>query len=126
MPDSIIFCNGRAVGRITGRTFAKTITGSKHLLRQPPAIAFDRSTLRDARAAGAVVVAVTDAETRRTYRATIDDIETHGFAVRRGYGDQVALPIERFEVDGLKPAPLAGATNTQRKAAQLALFGGAV
>lgn len=126
MSEIPIYCNGRAIGKVSGRTFAKSIVGSKHLLRRPPAIAFDRSTLRDARAAGALAVAVTDRETGRTYRATIDAVETHGFPVHRGFGDQVALTLDRFEVDGLKPAPLAGATNTQRKAAQLALFGGAV
>lgn len=126
MAEIPIFCNGRTVGRVNGRTFCKTITGSIHMLRHPAAIAFDRATLRDARAAGALAVAVTDRESGRTYRATITEIEDDGFPVRRGYGDQVALPIGRFEVDGLKPAPLAGATNGERKAAQLALFGGAL
>ena len=127
MAEQAIFCNGRAIGKVTGRTFCKTITGSKHLLRKPAAIAFDRSTLKDARDAGALAVAVTDRETGKTYKATIDDIETFGFGVFRGFGSQVALALTRFSVDGKEPeAASRYANNTDRKQAQLTLFDMAV
>ena len=115
-----IYLQNRPIGYVSGRTFCKIIVGSKHMLRRPPAIAFDRCTLSDARRAGALAVAVTDGETGRTYRATIADIEAHGFRVQRGFGDQIALALARFEVDGRPAAP--GFTNTERKAAQPSLF----
>ena len=127
MADIPIYCNGRAIGKVSGRTFCKTISGSKHLLRKPAAIAFDRSTLRDARDAGALAVAVTDRETGKTYRASIDDIETHGFGVFRGFGSQVALAVSRFSIDGREPeAAQVYQSNTDRKQAQPSLFDMAV
>src|SRR5690606_12631138 len=48
-----IYANGRVIGQVVGDTFRKIISGSKHMLRTPKAICFDRSTLRDAVAAGA-------------------------------------------------------------------------
>jgi hypothetical protein len=127
MAEIPIYCNGRAIGKVTGRTFVKVITGSKHFLRKPTAIAFDRSTLADARKAGATVVAVTDRETAKVYRATIDDIEAHGVPVNRGYGDQLALCVLRFSINGKVPgwAEIHG-SNTERKAAQASLFDMAV
>ena len=116
------------VGRVNGIWFVKTITGSKHLLRTPPALAFDVSTLDDAEAAGAVAVAVTDCETGRTYRQRIDTIRRYGFEVRRGFGRQIALPLTAYAIDGRRPELPPGelpATNQERKEAQLALFGGA-
>lgn len=118
-----IYLKQTAIGYVSGRTFHKVIVGSKHLLRRPPAIAFDRCTLADARRAGALAVAVTDRETGRTYRATLDTIETDGFAVRRGFGDQVALALRGFEVDGQPATP----TRTAHpEPAQMSLFDVAV
>lgn len=127
MADIPIFCNGRAIGKVSGRTFCKVISGSKHLLRKPAAIAFDRSTLRDARKAGALAVAVTDRETGKTYKATIDDVEAHGFPVFRGFGDQVALALTRFSINGKEPEGASRyATNKERIEAQPSLFDMAV
>ena len=86
-------------------TFRKTIRGSKHLLRQPPAIAFDTSTLYDAQAAGAVWCEVEDTETRTTYRAKIDRILEKGTAFNRGWGDQIYLEIG-FWITKTKPVQL--------------------
>mgnify|MGYP003376593867 CR=1 FL=1 len=127
MAETPIFCNGHIVGKVTARTFCKVISGSKHLLRKPAAIAFDKTTLKDARKAGALTVAVTDRETGKTYRAPIDDIETHGFGVFRGFGSQVALALTRFSVDGKEPeAASRYSTNTERIEAQPSLFDMAV
>lgn len=127
MAEIPIFCNGRAIGRVTGRIFRKTITGSKHMLRSPKAIAFDVCTLDDAQRAGASHVSVTDSETGRTYCAPIDDVRRFGFPVVRGHGRQVALTLDRYSVDGEPPEAerRAAATNQERKELQLGLFGGA-
>lgn len=83
----------RAVGNVTGDTFHKNITGRKHLLRKPPAIAFDTSTLHDAEQAGAAFVVVTDTDTGKQYRASIKAIFRHGTPFNRGFGDQIYLPL---------------------------------
>ncbi len=120
-----IFVHGRStpIGYVRGQTFHKNIVGSKHLLRSPKAIAFDRSTLADAERAGAVTAHVVDDESRTIYRASIADIWTHGFSVNRGYGAQVALSLDRWAVNG-RPVAAVFESNQAVKAAQPALFGG--
>ena len=116
----------KPIGRVIGGTFEKVIQGRKHLLRTPPALGFDLSTLEDAERAGATHVAVPDSETGRVYRAAIADVRRNGFDVVRGYGRQIALPLSAYSVDGQPPAVRPGqpATNQERKELQLGLFGG--
>ena len=120
-----IFVSGRSapIGYVAGGVFHKSIVGSKPLLRSPRAIAFDRSTLADAERAGAVAAHVVDDETRTVYRASIADIWTHGFSVNRGFGDQIALALSRWSVNGRPVAPVFE-NNQAVKAAQPSLFGG--
>ncbi|MCL4833499.1 MAG: hypothetical protein KJZ86_13735 [Caldilineaceae bacterium] len=120
-----IFVAGRStpIGFVQGNVFCKWIQGSKHILRTPRAIAFDRSTLADAERAGAVFAQVTDDETKTVYRARIDAIWTHGFSVNRGYGSQIGLTLNRFDVNG-KPAAATFESNKAIQAAQPSLFGG--
>jgi hypothetical protein len=98
-----IFIGQRIVGHVAGHFFHKRIAGSRHTLRRPPAIAFDISTLRDAQAAGASEVCVTDSESGAVYRAAIADVLAHGFAVVRGHGRQIALALERWSINGQQP-----------------------
>jgi hypothetical protein len=116
--------SNRPVGFVSGQFFRKTIAGSKHILRTPRAIAFDRSTLDDAEKAGATHVSVTDSETGRTYIAPIATIQQHGFTVTRGYGNQVALTLDRYAIDGEQPQAerRAATTNQDCKELQLSLF----
>ena len=116
----------KPIGYVSGGHFRKTISGSKHMLRSPKAIAFDVCTLDDAQRAGASHVSVTDSETGRTYCAPIDDVRRFGFPVARGHGRQVALTLDRYSVDGEPPEAerRAAATNQERKDLQLGLFGG--
>ncbi len=98
-----IYSGARVIGKVTGDVFTKTITGSLHMLRQPPALAFDVSTLEDAERAGAVHVQVTDRETGKVYRAPLALVRSAGFPVNRGYGAQWALTLPYWSVDGQPP-----------------------
>jgi hypothetical protein len=120
-----IYIAQRVIGVVAGDTFHKTITGSKHILRRPRAIAFDRCTLRDAAAAGATCAAILDRETGATYTISFETIDRHSFPVHRGHGDQVAVTLEHWSVNGATPAAVAKAaqTNQERKELQLSLFG---
>lgn len=117
----------RPIGQVDGRFFRKTITGSKHMLRDPRAIAFDRSTLDDAEKAGATHVSITDSETGRTYCAPIATVRRYGFPVVRGHGRQIALALDYYSIDGATPVAeqRAAQTNQERVDLQLGLFGGA-
>jgi hypothetical protein len=120
-----IYVNGRVIGVVAGATFKKTITGSKHLLRRPRAIAFERCTLRDAAASGATCAAILDRETGTTYTISFETIDRHSFPVLRGHGDQVAVTLEHWAINGATPVAVASVaqTNQQRKELQLSLFG---
>lgn len=101
--SSPVFVGSRAVGYVCGNVFKKTITGSLHILRIPPALAFDVSSLDDAEKMGADRVEVTDRESGRVYAATIEFIRRNGFTVSRGFGAQIALPLAYFSIDGQPP-----------------------
>ncbi len=120
-----IYVGQRVVGVVAGNIFKKTITGSKHILRRPRAIAFERCTLRDAAAAGATCAAILDRETGTTYAITFETIHRLSFPVLRGHGDQVAVTLEHWSMNGATPVAVAKAaqTNRGRKDLQLSLFG---
>jgi hypothetical protein len=112
------------IGIVTGNSFKKSISGSKHILRRPRAIAFDRVTLRDAAAAGATRVEVLDRETGIVYCATLATFDALSFPVMRG-GDQVGLHLDHWSINGNAPVAMAKAaqTNQERAKLQLSLFG---
>ena len=121
-----IYCNGKPVGRVEGGVFRKAVHSSRgHLLHTPPAIAFDVSTLRDAAAAGATRVEVFDADTHRTFTATLETIWAHQFPVPRGHGNQVVLHLDYWSISGETPAAerRAAETNAERVALQMGLWG---
>jgi len=97
-------CSGQVVGQVLGGVFSKTVRASVHFLRRPPAIAFDMVSLREAWEAGARAVDVHDVETGRHYMAGLDVIRRLGFELDRGFGRQVALPLERWTVSGGRAA----------------------
>lgn len=119
----------QVVGRVNGQWFCKTIRGSVHILRVPMlSIGFDVSTLEDALAAGALHVAVTDSETGKVYRQSIENVMRYGLEVRRGFGRQIALRLTAYSIDGQPPEVPPGEaprTNQEVKDAQMSLFGGA-
>lgn len=125
-PSIPIYVHGRShpIGFVAGGVFYKQLR-AHHFLTTPPAIAFDRSTLVDAERAGATSIHITNSDTGATYAAGIDVVWRHGFPVKRGYGDQIALALTRWSVNGA-PAAATYESNQAVKQAQLSLFGGAI
>lgn len=76
----------------------RTARSSKHLLRKPPAWAFERHILEKARRMGATQVLVEDADTKTVYTAPLSAFDLYGITIQRGYGEQVALPLLRWQV----------------------------
>ncbi len=120
-----IYANGYVIGQVVGDTFRKTISGSKHLLRTPKAVCFDRSTLLAAAAAGATRVEIYDREIGTTYTATLETINTHSIPVNRGHNPQVGLTLDRWSINGATPVAeqRAAQTNQERNDLQMTLFG---
>lgn len=91
-----IQAGNKTFGLIVGDEFRKSVFGSKHFLRKPPAIAIDQGALDRAEEAGAVRVRVVDKETGWVYSATIAHIRRAGLEINRGWGFQRALPLESW------------------------------
>lgn len=94
LPMKIQRDDGVPIGAVDGTVFFKTVQGSAHFLRTPPAICSDVSAIRQARAAGADTMVVLDTETNIEYRASFLRIEEKGFAFERGHGEQIALAMK--------------------------------
>ena len=106
--------NGRVVGgyRQSDKIFQKTIHAN-HFLKKPVlSIALDVQSLRDVERMGATQVEITD-DTGAIYRAPIAHIWRRGFERDRGFGRQVALPLDHW------------ANDIESLAEQLSLFAGA-
>jgi hypothetical protein len=91
--SSTIYSGSKVIGRVKGDTFYKSIKGSVHMLRKPPAIAISLDALDQAEAAGAVKIKVTDQESGTTYGARIEFIRERGVIFDRGYGEQIYLAL---------------------------------
>ncbi|HHX43149.1 MAG TPA: hypothetical protein GX714_04070 [Chloroflexi bacterium] len=94
-----VCAQGKAVGRV-GRDaiFRKSVRGSRHALRKPPAWALDIDSLLEAERLGATMVEIRDCESGLRYRASVERIWRHGITIDRGHGRQVALPLSRWTV----------------------------
>jgi hypothetical protein len=87
------FTTLRLHGKISNGVFSKTVKGSKHKLRKPPAWAVDIADLDEAERLGATLVEIYDIETHATYTATIEHIRDWGIYFDRCYGKTIALPL---------------------------------
>ena len=94
-----IWAAGKAVGTVLDGVFVKRVQASRHFLRKPPSICLDAQSLADAQRAGARLVAITDTETGKTYRADIATIRKHGKTIDRGHGAQIALSLGKWQCD---------------------------
>jgi hypothetical protein len=95
-----IYVGSKVAGHVVGGTLKKTIDGSKHMIKKPPAIAFDRAVINRAQTLGATHVEVYDFESRTTYYAEMSTLKGHGIDIDRGYGKQIALTLDYWGVNG--------------------------
>ena len=102
---TIMGSNGKIIGTVIKDTLHKRVNSSKHFLRQPPAIAFDRDCIVRAKKLGANKIMVHDKDTKKRYMANYSDFEAKAIRVNRGFGEQLALPISMWSV--LDPNQLA-------------------
>lgn len=110
--------DGRVIGEVIEGTFQKHILGSKHLLREPRAVGFDLSALRDAESAGADRILVIDDETNAQYLTSFRHFWRKSFVVNRGFGEQRAMRLSEFN----KPDNGDDDELTTSKTLQLGLF----
>jgi len=88
--------DGRVAWVIDGRVLRRTIDGSRHLLRQPPAIAFDAAEYQRLRREFDRI-AVKDRESGIIYRITASDFDAKRELLDRGYGLQYYVCLEHWQ-----------------------------
>ena len=98
--------DGRVIGNLQGDTLVKRVIGSKHMLRTPKAWAVDVVAYEQAKRAGARYIEIRDRESGITYRVSLDGFLRFGIRLDRGYGAQIALPLEKWTV--MNPSDPAG------------------
>tara|TARA_Y100000310_G_scaffold87215_1_gene84048 strand:- start:57 stop:947 length:891 start_codon:yes stop_codon:yes gene_type:complete len=94
--------SGRKMGVVSRGTFTKFIKGSEHLLRKPPAIAYDSLPFDTAIKNSCKNLVVVDVETGEEYRTTVAEFISSKFSINRGFGEQYALSLSMWE-KGLHP-----------------------
>ena len=62
-----IYTGGRVVGEVVGEVFKKNISGSRHILHKPRAIALSVESLTQAEKVGAQEIQITDKESGALY-----------------------------------------------------------
>tara|TARA_R100001377_G_scaffold65994_1_gene41276 strand:+ start:7728 stop:8150 length:423 start_codon:yes stop_codon:yes gene_type:complete len=102
---TIIGSNGKVVGVVMKDTLHKRVNSSKHFLRKPPAIAFDKDCIEKAKKLGAIKIMVHDLDTKKRFMANYKEFERHAIKLNRGFGEQLALPISMWNI--LDPNQLA-------------------
>ena len=85
------------IGTVVNDTFIKSVRGSVHMLKVPRGWACDVSALKEAERLGAKWLVIVDDETETRYRATLATFLRDGIPVNRGFGAQLALPLELWQ-----------------------------
>jgi hypothetical protein len=94
-----VYSNLKHVGDITGDTFTKRIRGSRHILRKPLAICTDATVLHNLMQRYVKNMVVIDIEKKVVYSTTLEKIDKKGFILDKGYGVQVGLALNEWDVD---------------------------
>ncbi len=101
--QSIRGFDNKTIGKSNGRIFKKTIRGSIHLLRKPPAIAIDADAYDKHIAFSHQLLEIYDSETNRLYTSSTEDFNLHRIEFDRGHGKQYALAMNHWHVTDLNP-----------------------
>jgi len=94
-----IYTDGRVVGEVVGEVFKKNISGSRHILHKPRAIALSVESLNQAEKVGALEIQITDKENGDLYACPFERFKEYAFPIQRGgFEPQMALTLDRFDV----------------------------
>jgi len=86
------------IGWVRGDLLYKMIRESVHLLRKPPAIAWDVEALIKAQNMGARNLEVRGLETNQIWSTDMETLWYLGYAIDRGHGEQQILELGHWQV----------------------------
>jgi hypothetical protein len=98
----VIRLRGKVIGVIEGNTFTKSVHGSKHQVRSPPAWAIDADIFDNEIQPNCTQILIVDRETNKRYRTSVDTFDNKKKEIERGYGKQYLLTLNHWniEIDG--------------------------
>jgi hypothetical protein len=91
--------DGKVIGTSDGTTFRKTIRGSLHLLRCPPAIAIDARAYSEQIAPTHERIEALDTESDKLYSISVESFERHKESLNYGYGEQVYVRLRYWQCE---------------------------
>ena len=95
----VVKLGGKIIGTFDKNTFVKSVIGSKHRLRQPPAWAIDARVFDNEVKPNATEILVFDKEAGLKYRTSIEEFDSLKKKLDRGFGKQYFLPIQYWTVE---------------------------
>lgn len=106
-PKHLLTSTGKPSGcTIDGFILRRRARGSVHMLRKPPSWAFERALLEQAHTAGVRLVQVHDLESGIVYTTPLATLWRHGIRIRRGFPEQIALPLAHWHREDPKQPSL--------------------
>jgi hypothetical protein len=95
---------GKVIGWLRGGVLVKRVSSARgHMLKRPPGWALDSCSLEQVEAKAGHSIELTDDATGLVYRAGVEAFRRWGVTVRRGYGEQICLPLAYWSIDGQPP-----------------------
>ena len=88
---------GKVIGYLKGHVFFKSVMGSKHRLRRPPAWALDAETFDEEIKPNATEFIVIDKETGLEYHCLVGNFDRLKGELDRGFGRQYFLTLGHWE-----------------------------
>ena len=93
-----VYCGSTIIGKIEGGAFTKPVSGSKHMLKRPPAWAIQADTY-DSQVKGKVkYIVIWDKDTGRRYKTSAEIFDKHKGVLDRGFGKQYFLTMNHWTV----------------------------
>jgi hypothetical protein len=93
----VIRLQGKVIGVIEGNTFSKSVRGSKHQLKHPPAWAIDAVVFDNEIKPNCARILITDKGTNTRYQVSVSNFDRHKVGIERGFGKQYYLPLPYWE-----------------------------
>ena len=114
-PKRLLKVGSKVVGYLYGNQFIKSVIGSKHKLKYPPAWALDAEVFDREVKPNAREFIIIDKEVGLEYHCLVETFDRLKGKLNRGYGRQYYLTLSHWEVE-----------SNDNKHLKLALFGGAI
>ncbi|MFC2017882.1 hypothetical protein ACFLTQ_01075 [Chloroflexota bacterium] len=88
----------KVIGHLEGNKFIKTVSGSKHMLRQPRAWAVDAEVFDNEVIPNATEIIIKDREGCQEYHASIETFDRLKGQLDRGFGRQYYLTLNHWQI----------------------------